>query len=139
MLRAPFPPQRIMSLHCRWRFEQVECGYARKVIADISLPSANPVIITVTAHGMLTDDSTRLEDCNGITGDLEGEYLITKLTADTFSLQGTDGDDYGGAYTSGGTSGYSGCNRTLEVCRERENSDRFGGFPGIRNGTVRLA
>ena len=31
------------------------------------------------------------------------------------------------------------CNRTLTACREYSNSARFGGFPGLRSGGIRLA
>ena len=43
----------------------------------------------------------------------------------------------------GAECGYSGaetsCDGTLATCREYGNSERFGGFPGMRSGSVRIA
>ena len=135
-LRQRFPLTRYIGLLCSFRFESRECNYDRKDVDDVTL--SNPVNIESTAHGFLTGDSITLYTLNGITGGLEGTYDITKVDADNFTLDGINGADYGGVYTSGGEVGYSACPRTLTACRERENEDRFGGFPGMRSGSLRV-
>lgn len=61
--------------------------------------NASPIVVTVTAHGYETGDQATIAN---VLGNLaaNGNWTITVLTADTFSLDGSTGD---GAYTSGGT------------------------------------
>jgi hypothetical protein len=103
------------------------------------LSGSNPVQITATTHGFSTGDSIRIADVGGITPSLDGTYDITYVDANNFTLDGTDSSDYTGPYTSGGTAGYSDCSRTLTACRDRENSVRFCGAPGLQKGGIRIA
>lgn len=61
--------------------------------------NASPIVVTVTAHGYQTGDQATISN---VLGNLaaNGNWTITVLTDDTFSLDGSTGD---GAYTSGGT------------------------------------
>lgn len=63
---------------------------------------ANPCVITATAHGLSTGATIEINDVVGMT-ELNGNtYTITKVDADSFSLDSTDSTAYT-AYTSGGT------------------------------------
>lgn len=65
----------------------------------IGATNATPIVITITAHGYETDDQAVITGVLGNTA-ANGNWTITVLTADTFSLTGSVGN---GAYTSGGT------------------------------------
>src|SRR5574344_412169 len=64
-----------------------------------SASNATPIVITATAHGFNTGDKVYITGVLGNTA-ANGTWVITRLTADTFSLNGSVGN---GAYTSGGT------------------------------------
>ncbi|KPK73010.1 MAG: hypothetical protein AMJ84_02930 [Acidithiobacillales bacterium SM23_46] len=139
LLRQRFPLRRYRALHCWNRFETAECSYTRETVADVTLSGTDPVSIEVTEHPFATGDSIRLADIAGVTPSLDGSYTITKTDADNFTLDDTDSSDYSGTYTSGGTAGYTTCNRTLANCRQRQNSVHFGGCPGLRRGGLKIA
>jgi hypothetical protein len=65
----------------------------------IGATNASPIVVTITAHGYETDDQALIAGVLGNTA-ANGNWTITVLTADTFSLTGSTGN---GAYTSGGT------------------------------------
>lgn len=142
-LRQPFPLNRYKAHGCNWRFESVECAYNRKVVVGVTL--SNPVSLEITAHDFEVDDAITLYTINGITGGIEGPYLIkavtdpNNVTIKTLLSVDVDGGDFAGVYTSGGEVGYTTCERTLKACRQRENSPRFGAQPGMRSGGVRIA
>ncbi len=142
-LRQQFPLDKYLGLNCDWRFESVECSYDRKVVVDVTL--SNPVSLNIVDHDFLVDEAITLSTINGITGGIEGNYLIKAVTdIDNVTIKtvlgvDVDGADFAGIYTTGGQAGYTICDRTLTDCRIRENSPRFGGFPGMRNGSVRIA
>jgi len=138
-LRQRFPLEKYLALHCHWRFESVECGYDnQKSIEGITLPSGSEVSVEITGHPFSTDDSVKFADVGGTTKLNDYIFTITKTDADNFTLNNTDGDDFT-AWTSEGTAGFATCKRTLADCRIRENATRFGGFPGMRSGGVRIA
>jgi len=139
ILLQRFPLYRYLALHCRWRFETCECDYNRKSVAGVTLSGSSPISVQVNTHGAATGDVWRLAGIAGITPSLAGNYTLTRTDANNFTLDDTDSSDYTGSYTSGGTAGYATCNRTLADCRDRENAVRFGGFPGMRSGGVRIA
>ena len=137
-LRRRVPPDRYYADSCRFLFESARCGYVRKNIQAVALVGNDPVSIELTGHGFETDDEIRLSDVVGIAPSLDGTYTITETDADNFTLNGTDSGDYAGAFVSG-TAGFASCSRLRSDCRKRENETRFGGFPGLRAGTIRLA
>lgn len=143
LLRQRFPLNKYQSLGCAWRFETVECAYERKVIVNVTL--SDPVSLEITDHDFEVDDAITLYTVGGITGGIEDDYLIKAVTdSDNVTIKtllgvDVDGANFGGSYTSGGEAGYTTCERTLTACRIRENGPRFGGFPGMRTGGVRIA
>lgn len=61
--------------------------------------NASPIVVTIAAHGYATGDQAVIANVLGNTA-ANGDWTITVLTANTFSLTGSTGN---GAYTSGGT------------------------------------
>lgn len=61
--------------------------------------NATPIVITSVAHGLQTGNIVTVASVGGNTA-ANGTFAITRLTADTFSLNGSVGN---GAYTAGGT------------------------------------
>jgi hypothetical protein len=59
-----------------------------KSIEALTLPADN-VIVQITAHGWLTNQSLYVEDILGTTQLNGAQYTITRLSADTFSLNNT--------------------------------------------------
>lgn len=75
------------------------CGYGDHTLQTITAASnASPIVITSSGHGLLSGDRALV---SGVTGNTNanGAWNITKLTADTFSLDGSTGN---AAYVSGG-------------------------------------
>lgn len=139
LLRQRFPLRRFMALHCGFHFESAECSYDRHSVAGVTLSGSDPVRLNVDAHSFGDGHSVRLDDINGITPSLAGEWAAGYIDANNFDLVGSDSSSYGGAYTGGGTAGYKDCPRTLAACHQRLNAARFGGAPGLREGGVRVA
>ena len=142
-LRQRFPLDKYLALHCRFRFNRPsdnypECAYTGESIEGITLPSGSPVSANITGHPFSTGDVLSFLDVGGTTELNGNSYTITKTDANNFTLDSTDGDDFT-AWTSGGTAGFATCDRTLTSCRERGNGVRFGGFPGMRSGGIRIA
>lgn len=69
--------------------------------------NASPIVITSVAHGLITGAVVTVAGVGGNTN-ANGTFKITKLTADTFSLDGSAGNS---AYTSGGTAQPKGANQ----------------------------
>ncbi len=61
--------------------------------------NASPIVVTITSHGFETGDQATISGVLGNTA-ANGNWSITVLTANTFSLDGSTGN---GSYTSGGT------------------------------------
>lgn len=138
-IRQRVPESRYNPHSCWYRFRTGRCGYVGADISAISLPSGTPVSIDMAAaHGFTTGDEILLET-TGIT-DLDGIYTVTVVDTDTFTLDGTDGDDYTGSYSSGGLAGYAYCNRIPEDCDKRGRfPDYYGGPLSLRRNSVRYA
>jgi hypothetical protein len=60
--------------------------------------NASPIVATSVSHGLQTGDRVTVAGVLGNTA-ANGTFTITRLSADTFSLDGSTGN---GAYTSGG-------------------------------------
>lgn len=61
--------------------------------------NASPIVITSASHGLTTGTRVTITGVDGNTG-ANGTFTITRVSADTFSLDGSSGT---GSYTSGGT------------------------------------
>lgn len=61
--------------------------------------NASPIVITSANHGLQTGTRVNVENVGGNTA-ANGYWTITRIDANTFSLDGSTGN---GAYTSGGT------------------------------------
>jgi hypothetical protein len=61
--------------------------------------NASPIVITIGSHGYSTGDFVTIASVGGNT-DANGEWQITVINANSFSLDGSSGND---DYTSGGT------------------------------------
>lgn len=70
-------------------------------IEDIT--DATQVNIQITGHGYSTGDVIYIDGVGGLTPDLDGEYVITKVDANNFTLDGTTYSDYSGTWDSAGT------------------------------------
>lgn len=77
--------------------------YAYSNASITGATEADPVVITSTAHGLATKDMVHI---SGVLGNrtANGTFRITKVDANSFSLDNTSGS---GSYTSGGTWTYS--------------------------------
>ena len=74
-----------------------------KTVTITGATNATPIVVTATAHGLYTGDWISI---SGITGNTNanGFFKVTRLTADTFSLQNySTGADIAGNGTYGGT------------------------------------
>jgi len=138
-LRQRFPLERYLALHCSFTYRSVECGYAGSTITGIT--QAANAKVSVANHPFSVDDEVDFEDVEG----------MTEINGQTGTVVDADPDADGNAftvdinttgysaYTSGGKVYFHSCNRTLADCYTHENQTRFGGFPGIRTGSVRIA
>ena len=70
-------------------------------IEDIT--DATQVNIEITGHGYSTGDVIYIAGTGGLTPELNGEYVITKVDADNFKLDSTTYSDYSGTWDSAGT------------------------------------
>lgn len=80
----------------------VDCGLSLdSPITITNATQADPVVITAASHGLSTDDYVDISDIVGMT-DLNGnQYQITRIDANSFSLNNIDGTGFD-AYESGG-------------------------------------
>jgi len=65
--------------------------------------AANPVVVTSVAHDLITGDEVEITGFAEMTEVNDRRFIITKVGADTFSLDGEDGSEYT-AESTGGTS-----------------------------------
>ena len=143
-LRHLVPEDEYMGLYCRHDFRLpngeygLRCGYTGQTISSINLPSGSPVQVNMAAaHGWNTGDDIRIFQVTGLTPELNGDYIITWVDSDSFTLNGTDGDDYAGT-PSGGKAGYADCPNNFEGCIDRKRTSTFGGNGAQRANAVRL-
>jgi hypothetical protein len=73
-----------------------------KTQAITGATAANPVVITSNNHGLQTGDTCFIESVVGMTEINDETFTVTRVDANTFSLDGEDGTLYV-AYVSGGT------------------------------------
>jgi len=76
------------------------CGYGDHTLKTITAASnASPIVITIADHSYLTGNRVLISSVTGNTN-ANGAWNITKVDDDTFSLDGSTGNE---AYISGGT------------------------------------
>ncbi|HSW44019.1 MAG TPA: hypothetical protein VLM89_00420, partial [Phycisphaerae bacterium] len=135
-LRYRVPEDRLNPHVCRHAFRTpageyaTRCGYAGKTISGVTLTPGGAISVALTGHGFATGDVVRLYSIVGISG-LADDYTITKTSDNAFTLDGTDGSDYSGTFTSG-KAGYAQCRRIPEDCEAR------GMFPGNYSGPLSM-
>lgn len=78
----------------------ITCVAGTKAITGATL--ANPVALTVVAHGRSTGEIVMVTSVGGMTQINDRLFTVTVTGPDTLTLNGTDGTAFG-AYTSGGT------------------------------------
>jgi len=109
-------------------FRAAVAGNQCKAIEGITLSGSDPVSINITSHGFITGETARLILVAGVSPSLDGEYPVTKVDADNFTLNGTDSSDYSGSFTSG-----TACFATLAEMHYLTGREE-GGFPkGLAN------
>jgi uncharacterized phiE125 gp8 family phage protein len=80
---------------------QFVCGYGAHTVKTLTNASnAAPIVVSVGTHGYTTGDRVLIEAVLGNTA-ANGTWILTSVTGDTFSLNGSTGNS---AYTSGGKS-----------------------------------
>lgn len=127
-LRKRFPLYRYIAEHCNWQFNTGsnnarECNYAGWK-ANTAYNSTTPHYVIETA----TDSTQHRYKCttSGTSGATEPATWPTSGTvADGTVVWTEDGTQL--------------CKRTLDDCRGLQNTERFGGFPGMGGGNVRFA
>ena len=95
-----------------WEISQgVTCIATSKTITAAT--KANPVKLTITAHGMTTGKELMVTDIGGMTQLNDKIYKVTVVDANTVTLNGVNGTAFT-AYTSGGSATYG----TFYVAKE---------------------
>jgi hypothetical protein len=94
------------TARCKDNTEPSAAGslFTLDTIADLTgvvagATNATPIVITDVAHGLVTGDHVTVASVGGNTA-ANGTWIVTRVTADTFSLNGSVGAN---DYTSGGT------------------------------------
>lgn len=85
-------------------------------VAGVTLPSGTPVVITVASTATLTTGDVVTID--GVDAPLElngNSYTITVVNGTTFSLNGTDGDNFTGPWSTGGSVTGIGAGASIDV------------------------
>ena len=140
LLRKRFPWGRFFADLCEYRFgTDPRCPYVAMTVDAVDHAAAGRVTITAAGHTFETDDQVTLAGIAGITPSLAGIYVVEKHDANRFHLNATDGANYSGAYTGGGTAAFTICERNLDACRKRGATLHFWGCVGLRNRVARLA
>ena len=104
-----------------WEVSQgVTCIATSKTITAAT--QANPVKLTMTAHGMTTGVQMQVQSVVGMTQLNDKIYTVTVVDANNVTLDGVDGTAFT-AYTSGGTGTYG----TLYVAKESAVMANFTG------------
>jgi len=79
---------------------QFVCGYGAHAVQTITAASnASPIVVTIAGHGYTTGDTVYIYGTTGNTA-TNGTWIITKVTDNTFSLNGSTGN---AAWVSGGS------------------------------------
>ena len=110
-----------------------ECGYMGSLLNVTEATNASPIVITTDlAHGLRTGQQVTVASVGGNTA-ANGDWVATRLSATTFSLNGSTGS---GTYTSGGTVAFHlpACDFSLtgsNGCAAHRNTLNFRAFRGL--------
>jgi hypothetical protein len=85
-----------------YRYISAYDASAQKTQAITGATAANPVVITSNNHGLQTGDTCRITGVVGMVEINDRTFTVTRVDANTFSLDGEDGTGHT-AYSSGGT------------------------------------
>jgi phage-related protein len=128
-LSRRFPLYRYIAFNCRWRFRldssvvAPECGYAGNDSATTWTQS------TAYTVGDIVKPTS-----------VNGHYYRCTTAGTSDATEPTWTTIIGNTVTDGSvtwTENY--CKKTLQNCQDLDNSERFGGFPGLGSGGIRLA
>ena len=75
---------------------------APQVIQDATKAVGQRIVITSANHGLRSGQQVTIGGATGATA-INNTFFITRLTADTYALNGTENTALGGTYTGGGT------------------------------------
>lgn len=124
-LRRRFPQYRYIGKHCNWQFLSAECAYAGWAASTQQL--LNDLVIPLNGSGntygykyKCTTAGTTKSGAQP-TGFATGDATVTDNTVTWTKI------------------GLQSCKRTQSDCEKLSNTKRFGGFPGLGAGNVRLA
>jgi hypothetical protein len=94
-------------------------GIVAPQAAITSITQANPAVATSISHPFSTGDTITIHESGTMTEVQDKTFKVTSLTANTFSLQDTDGNNIDStAYTSFTTNGWA---RYIKVTRSTHN------------------
>ncbi len=133
LMLVRYPLYRYIASHCQWQFKSPECAYSGRKAVEAMVGGETSIALDarkdiyewpITGTGIIKD-SLNNNDAIAWTGmTREGDTVtlsgVTGLLAHTRNAR---------VYPDG--YGYDTCDRTLNACRERGNSRRFGGYMGL--------
>lgn len=127
---------RYIAMHCKWPFKGVRCAYSSRMVlgelvggeTEIALDATKDTYEWPAAGTGYFRDAVNDRDAIAWTG-IAIEGTTVTLTGVTGALAHTRN-----ARVYPDNFGFTDCNSTLTACRERGNSRRFGGYPGLSGG-----
>ena len=84
-------------------FEESLAGLNGTGLTVASATKANPVNVEITGHGLLTGDEVQLTGFTEQTELNDRRFIVTKVDADNFTLNGEDGTGHGTVESTGGS------------------------------------
>lgn len=113
MVHPSYPVRKLTrSAHDNWTLQDVSFGESVGTPASFSgsitgATQANPVVLTIVAHGIAAGDAFYVKSVGGMTEINNEVFVATSVTTDTITLETPNGTPVDGtaytAYTSGGT------------------------------------
>lgn len=94
--------------------------------------NASPIVVTSASHGLATGDRVTIAGVVGNTA-ANGTFTITRLDANTYSLDGSTGN---GPYTSGGSWNVAGLYKVDLACTGAAGYEAGGGYTVIVQGKL---
>ena len=88
-------------------FEESLAGRNGTGLTVVSATAADPVVVTLTGHGLLTGDDVEMTGWTEMTEVNDRRFFITKIDANSFSLDGEDGSGYAAETTGGANTCYA--------------------------------